>query len=277
MRKLLASDIDGTLLLNSKIHEKSIHNIKRLKDDGHLFILSTGRPLCELTHLLKEYKLDVDAYVLCNGAFVLDNDLNEIKNYTIDSRIIHDICEYVTQSNNFRVSISDGYSSCLIKQKNLISAKALFSKTVIKKIVKVILGKSSSMRFLNKSQLLEKDYSINIMSIYALNNNMDNAETLKDYINANYSDFVIAYRNKYFVDVVFKNCSKASGIEEVCDKFKLDDDNVYVIGDSWNDLSMFERYNNSYTFSYAEDELKPMASNVVDAFYHCIDDMLDSI
>lgn len=133
MRKLLASDIDGTLLLNSKIHEKSISNINRLKEEGHLFILSTGRPLCELKHLLKKYKLDVDAYVLCNGAFILDNDLNEIKNFKIDSIVVHDICEYVLGSNNFRVSVSDGYSSYLINQKKLNSIKFLFNKTVIKK------------------------------------------------------------------------------------------------------------------------------------------------
>lgn len=139
------------------------------------------------------------------------------------------------------------------------------------------MGKSSKVKFLNKNKLLEKDYSINIMSIYALNNDINNAENLKDYINDNYGEFVTAYRNKYFVDVVFKNCSKATGIEKVCNKFKLHDDNVYVIGDSWNDLSMFERYNNSYTFSYAEEELKPKANNIVDAFYNCIDDILDTI
>ena len=46
MKKLLASDIDGTLLLNNKIHDKSIDNIQRFKNEGHLFVLSTGRPLC---------------------------------------------------------------------------------------------------------------------------------------------------------------------------------------------------------------------------------------
>lgn len=277
MKKLLASDIDGTLLLNSKIHEKSISNINRFKDSGNLFILSTGRPLCELKHLVNEYKLDVDAYVLCNGAFVLDSDLNEIKNFTIDSKIVHDICTYVLEKNNFRVSVSDGYSSYLLKQKNLVNSKFLFNKSVIKKIVKILLGKSSKIQFLDKSKLLEKDYSINIMSIYTINNNINHAEDLKDYINSNYGQFVTAYRNKYFVDVVFKNCSKATGIEHVCDKLKINDDNVYVIGDSWNDLSMFERYNNSYTFTYAEDELKPSAKNIVDAFYNCIDDILDVI
>lgn len=277
MQKLLASDIDGTLLLNSKIHKKSISNIKRFKDEGHLFILSTGRPLGELKHLVNEYKLDVDAYVLCNGAFILDNDLNKIKNFTINPKIVHDICSYVLKNNTFRVSVSDGYSSYLLKQKNLVSTKFLLNKSVFKKIIKMILGKSSKVQFLDKSKLLEKDYAINIISIYAIDNNVDNAEKLKNYINSNYGEFITAYRNKCFVDVVFKNCSKASGIEEICDKFKLSDDSVYVIGDSWNDLSMFERYTNSYTFSYAEEELKPNAKNIVDAFYHCIDDILDII
>lgn len=277
MKKLLASDIDGTLLLNNKIHDKSIDNIQRFKNEGHLFVLSTGRPLCGINHLFKNYKLDVDAYILCNGAFILDNTLNEIKNFTIDSKIVHDICTYILATNDFTVSISDGYSSYLLKERRLINTRLLLNKTVIKYILSMALGKSNKMKFLNKDKLLEKDYAINIISIYALDNNINNAEDLKNYINDNYSEFVTAYRNQFFVDVVFKNCSKAIGIEEICNKFSIKDNNVYVIGDSWNDLSMFERYANSYTFSYSEEDLKPKANNIVDAFYDCIDHILDDM
>lgn len=277
MKKLLASDIDGTLLVDSKIHEKSLYNIKRFRDKGHLFVLSTGRPLCNINHLLKNNTLDVDAYVLCNGAFILDNNLNEIKNFTIDSKVVYDLCSYILDDNNFMISISDGYSSYLVKKNFLLNLKLLFNKTVIKYIMAFTLGKSNKVKFLNKNKLLQNDYFINVISIYTLNNDINSAEALKNHINYNYSESVTAYRNQCFVDVVFKNCSKATGIEELCNKFKLDDNNVYVIGDSWNDLSMFERYSNSYTFSYSEEALKPNVTNIVDAFYDCIDHILDNI
>ena len=100
------------------------------------------------------------------------------------------------------------------------------------------------------------------------------AENLKNHLNDEFGEYITAYRNKYFVDVVFKGCSKATGIEKVCKNFNLADNNVYVIGDSWNDLSMFERYDNSYTFTYSEKTLQKKANKVIDSFHYCIDDIL---
>lgn len=274
MSKLLASDIDGTLLLNRKIHHKSIENIDRFKNDGNLFILSTGRALCELDSIINEYKLDVDAYVLCNGAFILDKSLNIIEDFKIDSDIVYKISKYVLSTNNFTLSVLDGYKSYLIKSKNILKARNLFNLNSLKKIYKMLINKSSNLELLNLNHLKDNDLNINIMSIYSLNDNVEKAENLKNYLNDEFGEYITAYRNKYFVDVVFKSCSKATGIEKVCKNFNLADNNVYVIGDSWNDLSMFERYDNSYTFTYAEKTLQKKANKVIDSFHYCIDDIL---
>ena len=274
MSKLLASDIDGTLLLNKKIHHKSIENIDRFKNDGNLFILSTGRALCELDSIINEYKLDVDAYVLCNGAFILDKSLNIIEDFKIDSDIVYKISKYVLSTNNFTLSVLDGYKSYLIKSKNILKARNLFNLNSLKKIYKMLINKSSNLELLNLNHLKDNDLNINIMSIYSLNDNVEKAENLKNYLNDEFGEYITAYRNKYFVDVVFKGCSKATGIEKVCKNFNLADNNVYVIGDSWNDLSMFERYDNSYTFTYAEKTLQKKANKVIDSFHYCIDDIL---
>ncbi len=240
MSKLLASDIDGTLLLNRKIHHKSIENIDRFKNDGNLFILSTGRALCELDSIINEYKLDVDAYVLCNGAFILDKSLNIIEDFKIDSDIVYKISKYVLSTNNFTLFVLDGYKSYLIKSKNILKARNLFNLNSLKKIYKMLINKSSNLELLNLNHLKDNDLNINIMSIYSLNDNVEKAENLKNHLNDEFGEYITAYRNKYFVDVVFKGCSKATGIEKVCKNFNLADNNVYVIGDSWNDLSMFE-------------------------------------
>ena len=274
MSKLLASDIDGTLLLNKKIHHKSIENIDRFKNDGNLFILSTGRALCELDSIINEYKLDVDAYVLCNGAFILDKSLNIIEDFKIDSDIVYKISKYVLSTNNFTLSVLDGYKSYLIKSKSILKARNLFNLNSLKKIYKMLINKSSNLELLNLNHLKDNDLNINIMSIYSLNDNVEKAENLKNYLNDEFGKYITAYRNKYFVDVVFKGCSKATGIEKVCKNFNLADNNVYVIGDSWNDLSMFERYDNSYTFTYAEKTLQKKANKVIDSFHYCIDDIL---
>lgn len=274
MSKLLASDIDGTLLLNKKIHHKSIENIDKFKNDGNLFILSTGRALYELDNIISEYNLDVDAYVLCNGAFILDSNFNIIENYKINASIVYEISKYVLELKGFRVSVLNGYKNYILKNKDILKLKNIFNLSILKRIIKILLGKSFNLKLINLNDLKCNDLNINIISICSLNKSIEDAEILKNYLNETFKDYITAYRNKYFVDVVFKGCSKATGIERVCSKFDLSDNNVYVIGDSWNDLSMFERYNNSYTFTYAEEPLKDKANKVIDSFYYCIDDIM---
>ncbi|MBW4874972.1 MAG: HAD hydrolase family protein, partial [Paeniclostridium sp.] len=43
MKKLLASDVDGTLYVNQKIHNKSLDYIKKFREQGNIFLLCTGR------------------------------------------------------------------------------------------------------------------------------------------------------------------------------------------------------------------------------------------
>ena len=51
-------------------------------------------------------------------------------------------------------------------------------------------------------------------------------------------------------------------------------DNLYTVGDSLNDISMFKITKNSYTFNHAEEIVKPHANNIVDYVHEVIEDML---
>ena len=92
MSKLLASDIDGTLLLNRKIHHKSIENIDRFKNCE---VLSLGRKydLNEIAKNLFETLRKCDdlgvEYILCQGfeedgvGLAIMNRLNKAAGYDI--------------------------------------------------------------------------------------------------------------------------------------------------------------------------------------------------
>ena len=43
--KILASDLDGTLIIDNKISKENIEAIHRLKESGGKFVVSTGRTL----------------------------------------------------------------------------------------------------------------------------------------------------------------------------------------------------------------------------------------
>ncbi len=77
--KLLASDFDGTLLVDKKINKRDIEGIKALRKKGHKFIISTGRTLLTMEGVIEKYDLEFDYLVLCNGAVILDKNKKVIK------------------------------------------------------------------------------------------------------------------------------------------------------------------------------------------------------
>ena len=84
--KILASDLDGTLFREQEISKNDISALKKLKDNGHKFIISTGRNLRGVKEIFKDYKdVDADYLVLCNGALVLDGNFEVVYNKRIDS------------------------------------------------------------------------------------------------------------------------------------------------------------------------------------------------
>ena len=70
-----------------------------------------------------------------------------------------------------------------------------------------------------------------------------------------------------------KGCSKGQGIQFIQDYFHLPKDNIYAIGDSWNDLPMLDAVKNSYTFTYADDKVKNHALHIVSSLAKCIEDI----
>lgn len=257
MKKLLASDIDGTLIINGSIKDESIDHIKRFKEKGHAFILCTGRDFANTEHIFNEYNVEVDALVLCNGALILDKDLKEMKKDSIDSDVVKGIYKEIQNDELYNFAIVDGYKTYVVGEFELFDGFVYKAETI------------------NEEEFLNKEYDVKLISINASDRSSASAERLRNIINEKYKDYVIAYRNQYFIDIAPVGCSKANGISKLTDMFEVTDDDVFVIGDSWNDLSMFESYKNSYTFNHAEDELKQHTKMVICEFHNCLEDILN--
>lgn len=52
---------------------------------------------------------------------------------------------------------------------------------------------------------------------------------------------------------------------------KVDDEEVYVIGDSYNDVPMLEEKENSYAMAMAPEEVQAQAKEVVDSIHTLIE------
>ncbi|MGL5346556.1 MAG: HAD-IIB family hydrolase [Peptostreptococcaceae bacterium] len=258
MRKLLASDVDGTLFVNEDVHIKSIEYIKQFREDGHIFLLCTGRNLGGVKHLINNYDIEADGFVLCNGSVVLDKNFEIIHNEKIQDKIIKKVFEESKDAQEFNFYFGDSDNIYIVDGYN---SNPIISAMEIREDMTVVT--------IDEEEFYKNEYTANTIGVELKSGCIEKTHNKLVQLESLLGEYVSLYRNQNFIDIAPKGCSKSEGIAKVLDKYEVEDNNVYVIGDSWNDASMFEKYKNSYTFSYAEKELQKKASSVIDAFYDC--------
>ena len=262
--KILASDLDGTLIRDNKISKKDLEALKRLKENGCKVIVSTGRTISGVESLFENFPFEYDYLVLCNGGTVLDKDKNIIHeksiNYDVKNGIIDEFYNYGT----LLMYYDNGEDTYLINNSSIDTSNLEedFIETFSNKI---------DIEYARKAEGTYK-----MMSVFDVGGSIDKCEDVKNRILEKYGEYVEAYRNQCFVDIVPKGCSKGNGIMMILEDEKVSTDNLYTVGDSFNDISMFNITKNSYTFNGAEEAVKPYANNLVDYVYEVVDDMLNN-
>ena len=93
---------------------------------------------------------------------------------------------------------------------------------------------------------------------------LEEATIATDLIHQKYGDIIEAYQNNQHIDLVAKGCSKGNGIKIIQDYFQLDLNDIYGIGDSWNDLPMLDVIENGYSFTYAPVQVQRHAKTIVE-------------
>ena len=65
-------------------------------------------------------------------------------------------------------------------------------------------------------------------------------------------------------EITPKGCNKGDGLVEYCRKLNINHDDVYVVGDSGNDISMFNAFHeHSYCMAHAYPSVKKYAKHVI--------------
>lgn len=269
MKNMLASDLDGTLLFKGKVSEENKEALKRFKTSGGIFSLSTGRAYNEIGSVIKEMGVKPDYFILNNGALILNGKAEILQISKLDYKATKEILSHLRKYTDM-VSIQTGFKSYAIGS-NLTKFKIKI-RMKIKNFIYKLNYKDERVYIKNIDDINDaENQSFVLISANLEGYPIDKIQGIADYINNNYGDYVECYRNTVFLDIVPKGCSKGYGVKYVSEIADLHMDNVYTIGDSWNDDSMFQVTKNSFTFTYAEDGLKKKTNHVVETVAQCID------
>ena len=94
--KLIASDFDGTILIDEKINTEDIKAIRDFQDKGNLFGFVTGRTYHSLFVLI-EGKIDPDFVIANNGSHIFVKNgkgMTEILKYSLDKDKIREVVDF---------------------------------------------------------------------------------------------------------------------------------------------------------------------------------------
>lgn len=236
---LLFSDLDGTLLNNGKVEDNDKKAIlKYLMNDENLFVIATGRGLDEFLKVKEKHGLVYDYAILSGGALIIDDKDNIILNRSI----------------NF--------------DKTKAFLKALYKIMCnIKRITFYTTNKY--YEFSNESKIkkfIKKDLDLTSICIEATNK-MDMSD-IYFYLNKFNLNFCI---NGTYIDITEESVNKGYAISELKRKLNLEKCNIYAIGDSENDFSMFDVSDISFSFNKANEIVKKRVSIVVDNISECLE------
>lgn len=270
MAKLIATDLDGTLFYPKRrvrmISNKSLKFLHNFIDEGNHVVLVSGRNQEYCHKVLRKINRPVDI-IGCNSSFII-HDGNLIKETFFDGEKLAKILEEIKSKYNPKaIMIMTG-------DKNFISKRSVTDAwyTFGYKIWYFFQGVYREKFFISDQKFdaavkSGKVYKVMIMfgvnkkaKLRALKANKEIRETYPNDLEASWSEQMI--------ELTPFDCSKASGLKYYANYLMINHNDIFVVGDSGNDISMFnEFYENSYCIERAPLSVSKHANHVIKHFW----------
>ena len=100
----------------------------------------------------------------------------------------------------------------------------------------------------------------------------DPVDKLRSFIG---DEFTAVPQGEHYLEIVPTGCSKAEGIHILQKKLGIPKDNCYAIGDSENDIPMFQTTRHSYCIDMAEPQVIASAAHSAASVQAVIEQWLD--
>lgn len=254
MKKILFTDLDGTLLNSEKlVSDGNRAAIQRLLDAGHYLVVATGRPVTSAFKVAKNLGLTMPGcyMVAYNGAVIFDcakecicmehtlpleyaryifEEADKygiyIQSYGVDDIILtrQDTPEldYYCKGNRnaLKYELCDDVCSNLGKNPN--------------KVLLISMDEEKLLHFQREHKAWEEETCDSVFSC------------------------------KEFLEYVPKGISKGSGVKALCDMLNVSIENAFAAGDERNDISMIEAAGVGIAMKNAQDEVKQAADYITE-------------
>lgn len=246
MIKLVASDIDGTLLPEGtdQINPEIFPVIRKLKEKDILFAAASGRHYFGMSRLFAPVKDDMifiaenGAYVNCRGYTMLDQvlDWKDIQDWIQEVRKIPGASFTMDTKEGFFTESQDPEFLDLVRKG-------------YKSIIHV------------EEDVLVKERMVNKMAIY---HKTDILKIADDMIRRWSDRMYCTLAGEIWLDFLNRDASKGNAIRSIQETLGISPEETMVFGDNFNDIKMFHSAKESYAVGNAVEAVKKEAKYVTD-------------
>ncbi|KAB3535334.1 HAD family phosphatase [Alkaliphilus pronyensis] len=255
--KMLATDMDGTLLKNNKtLSTNNIKALKKAQEKGIEIVICTGRPYATIKPYLKE--IGFPCWVVSNNGAVIRNKEKEIINIiNIDNRAILDLIP-ILEKENIYFHGSDGCHSYIksyrerIKViKNYIKLKSSSHFTTWTKSLHAVFL-SGAHRKVDMRKYVLSGGTFASLFIYSLEPKQ--LENTKSKIK-NVGGIAITSSGRENIEILHESASKGNALKKLSQQLNISTNEIAAVGDNYNDLSMISIAGLGVAMENAEEEV----------------------
>lgn len=269
MNKLIATDLDGTLFYPKHrirmISRKSLKFIRKFIDEGNHFAIVSGRNASYGFKVAKKINRPVNI-IGCNGAFVYHNG-KKIFSTTIPSTDAREVIKYLNDTY-------DPKAYFIMSNENDFVLRNRF-KTIIYKIgyfmwywTQGVYREPYSVSSTKFEKIINENKTYKFMAMFGISkkDQIRASQANKD-LYRKFGDKIEASWSNEFIEFSPYGTSKSSGLKFLADYLNINRSDIYVVGDSGNDISMFKEFSeNSFSMEHAPLSVSKYANHVIKRF-----------
>lgn len=241
MIKLIVTDMDGTLIAdNKKINDEFWEILPKLKNDGIIFSVASGRQYGNLLKRFEGHTEDI-VFIAENGAFGMLNG-EELFSFGLNRE---KVSEFIEIGRTIKTSFTV-----------LCGKHVAYMEDGSEKAREVVGPSVANLQIVD--DLTKVDEEILKVALYDCESSHDNLYTaFKEFE----KEYVVVVSGEHWLDIMNLGVNKGVALCKVQEKLGIDKSQTMVFGDYLNDIEMFAEADYAFVMENGHDELKKIATH----------------
>ena len=259
-KKYLVSDIDGTLLQHGQIEPETKAKVKNFVKEGNVLVLASGRVKCDIIEIEKLLGVSAECKVSQNGMILYDKKNDLLLYNQIENSLLKNLFDYIFSLKDIEFEVNTKDYRYMEKLRN----KEFYSEYVDHSGTKI------------DNKLREYAHTLQVTVVAILCANDDLLYKVDAHIRMQFKGLLqVVTTYSGIIEIFSAACSKGDALQWLQVKYNWIHENIYVVGDNYNDLTMLQMFQeNAFAMDTAEKPIKMAAANKIVKY---VGDVIDII